>query len=199
MRRLVLAAAALALTGPAAADTLLNCESAGYRYTYCPADTRFGVELQTQKSSTPCIVNESWGYDGGGVWVDKGCRATFRILSGRGNPPPPPPGAYPAEGEDLIEPDILAGLRDEDDYDRREPGYGRADALIACALYADDAEAARGATSIYVSALDDVLPRGRRSYDASFTITVERRRGGPRDYAVECTVDRGTVTSYVRY
>lgn len=198
MRALVLAAAAAALCGPAAADSLLNCESAGYKYTYCPADTRFGVEIQTQKSSTPCVLNNSWGYDGGGVWVDKGCRATFRILSGRGGKPPPPE-PYDIEGEDLIASDILAELRDEDDADRREPGYGRADALIACALYADQEELGRGARAIFIDEVSDVVPRGRRAYDVSFTITVERRRGGDRDYAAECTVNRGSVTSYVRY
>ena len=193
-------AIAFALVAPAAADTLLECASGGYKYTYCPADTRYGVELETQKSSAPCVLDQSWGYDGGGVWTDTGCRGVFRILSGRGGKgPPPPPQPYGPDADDLIQPGILADLQDEDDNDRREPGYGRADALVACALYAEDEELGRGAKSIYVTSVDDVMPRGRRSYDVSFTIEVQRNRGRTREYAAECTVDRGTVTSYARY
>ncbi len=195
-RAIVLAAAAALLTAPAAADTLLECASGGYKYTYCPADTRYGVQLEKQKSSTPCVLNDSWGYDGGGVWTDRGCRGTFRILSGRKKPPPPPP---PPVEDDLVAADILTDLEYQDEDDRREPGYGRADALIACAAYGEQEELARGARSVFVEALDDVVPRGRRTYDLSFTLTVTDSRRRVREYAAECTVERGNVTSYVRY
>ncbi|BCW87976.1 hypothetical protein sos41_11130 [Alphaproteobacteria bacterium SO-S41] len=200
IRLFIAALAALFLTAPAAADTLMDCNSGGYKYTYCPADTRYGVELEKQNSSAPCILDQSWGYDGGGVWTDTGCRGTFRILSGRGGKgPPPPPQPYEEDGDDIIAPGIIAGLQDEDDDDRREPGYGRADALRACALYASDEEANRGAQSIYVDSVEDVVPRGRRSYDVTFTLTVQRSRGRVREYTAECTVERGGVTSYARY
>ncbi len=50
------------------------CQSDG-RYQYCPANTRGGVRLQRQLSKSPCIPNQTWGFDRGGIWVNKGCRA----------------------------------------------------------------------------------------------------------------------------
>ena len=59
------------------------CESANHRHQFCRADTRGGVTLQRQLSSSPCRENRSWGYNERGIWVDEGCRAEFRI-GGRG-------------------------------------------------------------------------------------------------------------------
>lgn len=55
------------------------CQSRHDRYQYCPADTRGGVRLYRQLSNSACIPNQTWGYDRGGIWVDKGCRAEFAI------------------------------------------------------------------------------------------------------------------------
>ena len=49
-----------------------------HRHT-CPIDARGGVELIKQKSGSPCIYDRTWGYDDGGIWVDRGCRADFEI------------------------------------------------------------------------------------------------------------------------
>ncbi len=54
-----------------------TCQSRYDRYQYCPTDTRGGVRLVRQLSKSPCRLNDSWGYDRGGVWVDQGCRAEF--------------------------------------------------------------------------------------------------------------------------
>jgi hypothetical protein len=32
-----------------------------------------------QLSGSPCQQGSTWGYDNGGIWVDRGCRATFQI------------------------------------------------------------------------------------------------------------------------
>jgi Protein of unknown function (DUF3011). len=60
----------------------VRCESPSNRYRECPMDTRGGVQLTRQLSSTRCEEGRTWGQGRGGVWVDRGCRAEF--ASGRG-------------------------------------------------------------------------------------------------------------------
>ena len=60
-------------------DVLLLCESENGRKKYCRADTRLGVEIFKQISDSECILNRTWGYDSGGVWVTSGCRAEFLL------------------------------------------------------------------------------------------------------------------------
>lgn len=57
----------------------IRCESNDRGYNYCPADTSGGVRLIRELSKSPCIRWQSWGFDEGGIWVDKGCRAVFEI------------------------------------------------------------------------------------------------------------------------
>lgn len=57
----------------------LRCESDNERTQRCSANVRRSVQLQRQLSKTPCIEGQSWGWDRGGVWVSRGCRAEFRI------------------------------------------------------------------------------------------------------------------------
>jgi len=62
----------------------LNCASKGGQYTYCPANTSGYVQLEKQYSDTQCVKGRTWGYDSGGVWVDRGCRAQFTVGRRRG-------------------------------------------------------------------------------------------------------------------
>jgi hypothetical protein len=62
----------------------LTCASKGERYNYCPADTSGYVRMERQLSDTQCEKWQTWGYDSGGVWVDRGCRAEFTIGRRRG-------------------------------------------------------------------------------------------------------------------
>jgi hypothetical protein len=55
------------------------CSSDDGRRKYCPANTHAGVALEKQTSGAVCQQGYSWGYDGGGIWVDHGCRAYFRV------------------------------------------------------------------------------------------------------------------------
>ena len=55
----------------------IRCESASNRYRECPMDTRGGVQLTRQLSSTRCEEGRNWGQGRNGVWVDRGCRAEF--------------------------------------------------------------------------------------------------------------------------
>lgn len=60
-----------------------RCESDGNRQRYCSVDTRGGVQMIRQLSSTPCLRGRNWDYDRNGVWVSHGCRAEF--ATGYGN------------------------------------------------------------------------------------------------------------------
>jgi len=60
-----------------APEQILVCESMNNQRAFCSADTRGGVVFQRQLGQATCVGH--WGYDSGGVWVDNGCRAEFRI------------------------------------------------------------------------------------------------------------------------
>jgi hypothetical protein len=62
---------------------LITCGSNNRTRVHCNADTRGGVRLSRQLSAASCREGSTWGYDSQGVWVDRGCRAEFR-LSGNG-------------------------------------------------------------------------------------------------------------------
>lgn len=55
----------------------ITCSSNNGKRNYCPANTSRGVQLTNQRSGSPCIQGQTWGYDGRGIWVDRGCRADF--------------------------------------------------------------------------------------------------------------------------
>ncbi len=60
-------------------DGRLTCESIGYRYRYCNANTRGRVNLIRELSTgNLCRQGSGWGFDNGGIWVDRGCRGEFR-------------------------------------------------------------------------------------------------------------------------
>jgi len=84
----------------ASAQTI-NCASQDGGRQFCPADTRGGVTMVKQNSSSPCVQGQTWGYDGRGIWVDRGCRADFQVgNSYPGGPGGPGPG--PGYGGDTI-------------------------------------------------------------------------------------------------
>jgi hypothetical protein len=74
----LIAAAPVMLCLPSLAQTLPCSSDDGHRH-YCPADTRGGVQLAKQRSQSPCNQGYSWGFDRGGIWVDRGCRADFLV------------------------------------------------------------------------------------------------------------------------
>lgn len=84
LRRYLIAAVALALVAPAvpiSADVqYVRCESGAFgRYRECRVKTENRVELVRELSRNRCQQWKSWGYDRDGVWVDRGCRAEFRV------------------------------------------------------------------------------------------------------------------------
>ena len=65
--------------GDYAGGQTLRCESSNNRQRRCDVRVREGVSLTRQLSSTRCVEGSNWGWDRGGIWVDRGCRAEFRI------------------------------------------------------------------------------------------------------------------------
>jgi hypothetical protein len=44
------------------------------------------VDLVQQLSGSPCTRGVTWGNDGLGIWVDRGCRARFNVTAYSGTP-----------------------------------------------------------------------------------------------------------------
>lgn len=68
--------------GYRSSDRTFECKSSGYSPTYCRVDTRYGITLVQQISTSDCVQGQSWGFDDRGVWVSDGCKARF-ALGGR--------------------------------------------------------------------------------------------------------------------
>lgn len=64
---------------------IVTCSSDDGKRNYCNVDTRRGVQLTRQISGSPCVQNDTWGYDNRGLWVDRGCRAEFSVGGYGGN------------------------------------------------------------------------------------------------------------------
>ncbi|PSH64334.1 hypothetical protein CU102_21825 [Phyllobacterium brassicacearum] len=64
------------LPEPAQAQNSVKCESRKFRYTECDVDMR-RPRIARQISRSPCIAGDTWGYNRGTIWVDKGCAAVF--------------------------------------------------------------------------------------------------------------------------
>ena len=70
---------------PASAKRTITCKSHKGRYNYCRVNTRGGVKLRRRISDSPCRQGRSWGFDRGGIWVDRGCSAEFVLRRSGGN------------------------------------------------------------------------------------------------------------------
>lgn len=58
---------------------VVRCESRDGRTRSCSIDTRYGVTLVNQHSSSPCIEGSTWGVNRNSVWVTRGCRGDFAL------------------------------------------------------------------------------------------------------------------------
>ncbi len=63
-------------------EDLVVCESRDNRYVECQTGFRGAVELVEQFSSKNCTEGRTWGRTRGGIWVDRGCRASFAGYGG---------------------------------------------------------------------------------------------------------------------
>ena len=62
----------------------ITCSSDNGKRNYCNVNTRGGVRMVNQRSGSPCIQGQTWGYNSSSIWVDRGCRADFVVGSGGG-------------------------------------------------------------------------------------------------------------------
>lgn len=65
-------------SGAEVSGQIIQCSSWERQPARCPAHTRNGVAL-VQVRGGQCTRNRSWGWDENGIWVNSGCRATFRL------------------------------------------------------------------------------------------------------------------------
>ena len=129
-------AAALTLAGGLALaddsftpEKSVACSSDDGRRNECAADLRgYTVRDVDQSSRTECVVGRNWGYTDRGVWVDNGCRATFRFDKSRGGDHPRAWGyrdAAPSGREQHVKCESRDGKRNVCDVDLK--GYRIAD------------------------------------------------------------------------
>jgi len=78
---LAVIAACVAATEARAQARTVTCSSDDGAYHTCSLDTRGGVRLVRQISGSPCRQGETWGFEANRIWVDRGCRAEFEVLS----------------------------------------------------------------------------------------------------------------------
>ncbi|HEY8271136.1 MAG TPA: DUF3011 domain-containing protein [Pseudobdellovibrionaceae bacterium] len=85
---------------------VITCSSSGYAYNTCYVGQQVAyARLVSQLSRSACIEGSTWGYANDSIWVDKGCRANFEVITadygrppGGGGYPPPGRGGYPPPG-----------------------------------------------------------------------------------------------------
>lgn len=58
---------------------VVRCESTENRRAWCRISGTRNVRILSQISNSACLQNRSWGYNSRGIWVDRGCRADFRV------------------------------------------------------------------------------------------------------------------------
>lgn len=86
MLRTCIALAAFGLlvhVAPVKAQSTVECHSVAYKYTECYAPLS-QPQLVHQVSSSPCIINRTWGFNRKTrhVWVAEGCAGVFADSSG---------------------------------------------------------------------------------------------------------------------
>ena len=100
-----LAFALLLIPAWASAQQSITCESNNGKRNYCGNVQNSGqVVMQRRLSQSSCVRNSSWGVDGRGLWVDRGCRAVFGFGyngggSGGGWWDPNPNDRWPPSGD----------------------------------------------------------------------------------------------------
>ena len=84
----------------------VRCSSHDRRYRECHVSGRIvRASIINTHSRRGCSYNRDWGYHGRTLWVDNGCRATFRVEMRNGGGGRPAPGPRPRprriDGDDV--------------------------------------------------------------------------------------------------
>jgi hypothetical protein len=58
---------------------IVTCSSNDGRRNWCDVGPSRDVQLSRQISGSACVRDSTWGLDRRGLWVDRGCRADFRV------------------------------------------------------------------------------------------------------------------------
>jgi hypothetical protein len=58
---------------------IVTCSSNNGKRNWCDIGRSRDVRLNRQISGSPCVQGSTWGLDNRGLWVDRGCRADFRV------------------------------------------------------------------------------------------------------------------------
>jgi hypothetical protein len=66
------------------AQNVITCSSNDMKRHFCDIGRRNDARLVNQRSGSPCVRGDTWGIQGNSIWVDRGCRADFEIIGGRG-------------------------------------------------------------------------------------------------------------------
>ncbi len=76
------------LCAPAVAwSQQITCDSRNYQQEFCPTGVPIArAWMVVQRSKSPCIEGQTWGYQSNGIWVNQGCEADFAFQS-TGGPP----------------------------------------------------------------------------------------------------------------
>jgi hypothetical protein len=67
--------------GGVASTSTVYCASDNMRRNYCQVGSHQRIRLVRKRSDAACDLNRTYGFDGGGIWVDRGCRAEFEVLT----------------------------------------------------------------------------------------------------------------------
>jgi hypothetical protein len=64
---------------------IVACSSADGLRNNCstPYSNITNLKMVRQISGFPCLQGRTWGFDNNGLWVDRGCRADFRVWLAR--------------------------------------------------------------------------------------------------------------------
>jgi Protein of unknown function (DUF3011) len=60
--------------------TRVVCESRGFQQAFCPVRPLIArAWLDQQRSQSPCIQGQTWGFQRNGIWVNGGCGGVFAV------------------------------------------------------------------------------------------------------------------------
>ncbi len=202
---------------------IITCFAAGAGRTTCPAGRPISVaQLDLQRSTAPCIFNQSWGTESDGVWVSNGCGGDFRV-SGSGNGviyPNGGNGVYSDPNDDLyggngypvpgpVSPgggtayDVSRELWAQRGFSDREVAVAACTRRIMQAAWSDADYAAmydreptvRATAGPATSFNPNAGGFGQRYWEVSGTIMVHNR-GGFEPWTTTCQVEDGVVVGF---
>jgi hypothetical protein len=177
---------------PAYADSFIDCSSSGYGRNYCPVNSggRVWLDYQYSNNSGQCIENQTWGWDGRGVWVDRGCRGRFRVEDryGGGNGGKKDKDNTAAVVGGLLLGGLLLGALAANSKDNNSGGTSGASrqAVDSCSNEAMN-QASRYGTRVRIDRITSAQPQGR-GYSVQGYVAADV---GPRSvtYSFNCDYD----------